>query len=1063
MTELMNGLIVDPILLIAVPLAVAFLLPLFGKAGRSTATGVQLLTIVFTTMISAVWIQGLLSGNLEAANIMTGGYDGPIGINLHFGLPEAVLCLLASLSALGGVFFLGAREDAETYGRSGLLQLLILIGAFGLIMTRDLFNLFVFLEIASIGTYALVAFGKEESALEAGFKYMLLGAAASTFLLIGIAFLYKLTGTLNIDHMVGLMPPAASAGLSTVIIFLLAGMAIELKLLPVNGPALDLYEGAEPGVMALLVGTVVNGVLFAFWKLNLIFPATWDTTIMALGMISFVGSNLLATAQERPRRMLGYSSTAQIGLLVFLIPLVRMGTIPITAAGLLLINHTFAKAGLLWLTGAHGGVQNDDWIGAMRHSVVGRTSLIVLILAICGLPPFPGFWGKWQALTGLVQNGYGWWVVPILVGSFLEFVYYFGWYRRVQSPRQENQAEERKIAPMADLFGTTLFTLGSLVLGVWLMKDLPGAQSPALVFLSGIGALLVVVRRLPQRVLSATVIAALAIAGWFLYNDGALIASTMSGLFLMMIIGGGLVVAIANLSAPSRRDSFQGLFLLLVASLVMMVRTDSMLMFFVAWEVMTWTSYLIVGFGRRAASPSHLYMVFSGAAGFLILGGLMLAIGAGQGTLTGLGMLTGPVAVWTWTLLTVGFLVKAAAWGTHIWAPGAYTESPDLFTPFLSGVVSKIPMFGLAMVAFRVGANNLPAINSYLDTTWLLAVIGAATAFGMTLLAAFQEDAKRLLAYSSVGQVGYIIVGLAILSPLGWTAALFQAVHHLLFKGLLFLAIGGVIMRTGTRDMHEMGGLIKKMPLSFIATLIGIIALSGVPPLAGFASKWLLYQALLEKGWLFILAAMMFSSVVAFIYMFRLIHTIFLGQLKTVHQNVKEAPLAMNIAQVLMIVGVMVLAVYPQILLQPLNTMMGTEFGAEALAFQDGGFLTTAGGYFNATGMMIMVMVLFVIMALFLALFGPKTTKVGQLDIVYQGEIPPPPEELHYAADFARPYQRAWAPLLVPRVLGFWKSVTLNVSGLVDTLRKIYSGNGQTYVMYSVLLVVVFALLGVGR
>ncbi len=1060
---MVSHLIVDPVLLIAVPLAVAFLLPLFGKLGRSTATGVQVITVLFTAVVSFLWLQGFLNGNLDAVNITTGGYDGPVGINLHFGLPEAVLCLLASLSALGAVFYLGPREDAETIGRSGLLQLLVLIGSFGLIMTRDLFNLFVFLEIASIGTYALVAFGKEESSLEAGFKYMLLGAMASTFLLIGIAYLYKLTGTLNIDHMATLMPAATSAGLATVMIFLLAGMAIELKLLPVNGPALDLYEGADPGVMALLVGTVVNGVLFAFWKLNLVFPETWNTTIMTLGMVSFVGSNLLATAQDRPRRMLGYSSTAQIGLLVFLMPLIRMGVVPLAAGGLLLINHTFAKAGLLWLAGAQGGIKNDDWIGALRRSVLGRTSLIILILAITGLPPFPGFWGKWQALASLMQNGYGWWILPILVGSLLEFVYYFGWYRRVQSPPVDSLDQEPRLAPFSDLFGPSLFTLGSLVLGTWLLRNQPGVQNPGLMFLAAVGAILVLVRRLPQRALSATVVASLLVAGWSFHADGELVAHTMGGLFLMMILGGGLVAAIANLSAPSRRDSFQGLFLLLIASLVLMVRADSLLVFFVAWEVMTWTSYLIIGFGRRAASPSHLYMVFSGAAGFLILGGLMLAIGAGQSTLSGLGLLTGPAAIWTWSLLSLGFLVKAAAWGSHIWAPGAYSESPDLFTPFLSGVISKIPMFGLAMVAFRVGANNLPAINSHLDLTWVLAVLGAATAFGMTLLAVFQEDAKRLLAYSSVGQIGYIIVGLAILSPLGWTAAIFQAVHHLLFKGLLFLAIAGVIMRTKTRTMHEMGGLIKKMPLSFISVLIGIIALSGVPPLAGFASKWLLYQALLEKGWLFILAAMMFSSVVAFIYMFRLIHSIFLGQLKTAHRQVKEAPLALNIAQVLMIVGIMVLSVYPQILLQPLNTMMGTEFGAEALTFKDGGFLTTAGGYFNATNMMIMVLVMFVVMALFLLVFGPKTRKVGQLDMVYQGEIPPPPEELHFASNFAQPYARAWAPLLVPRVLGFWKSLTLNISGVVDTLRKIYSGNGQTYVLYSVMLVVLFALLGVGR
>ncbi|MEN8007499.1 MAG: proton-conducting transporter membrane subunit [Candidatus Krumholzibacteriota bacterium] len=1055
---------VNPVLLVAVPLAAAFLLPLFGKVGRAAARTAQVLTIVFTAAVSVSWIVAFASGAApEPLNILTGGYDGPIGINLHYGLPEAIFCLLASLTTLAGSLYLGAREDAATVGRSGLLQLLIMVGAFGLIMTRDLFNLFVFLEIASIGTYALVAFGKEEKALEAGFKYMLIGAAASAFLLIGIAFLYKMTGTLNIDDMAGKMPAAATAGLATVMLFLLAGMAIELKLLPVNGPALDLYDGAEPGVMALLVGTTVNGVLFAFWKMSSLFPGSWDTAIMALGMITFVGSNLLATGQDRPRRMLGYSSSGQIGLVVFLIPLIRLDVVPLAAAGLLLINHTLAKTGLLWLAGCITGDGRKDWLGAFRGSVAGRTALIVFILAIVGLPPFPGFWGKWQALSGMAANGFGWWIVPLLIGSLLEFVYYFGWYRRVQSSRPDEAPMPGSLRPLADLAGVVPFALGSLVFGLWTLRHLAGPQDQGWLFLAAAGAVLIIVRRLPQTILSATVLGALAVAGWVLFTAGSLVPSTPGGLFLLMVMTGAVVTALAGLGRINRRDSYQGLFLILVASLVMLTRAESLLAFFVAWEVMTWASYLIIGFGRNGARASQLYIVFSGAAGFLLLGGMMLAIGAGQTTLTGLGFLTGGAAVWVWGLLVVGFLVKAAAWGAHVWAPGAYSESPDLFTPFLSGVISKIPMFGLAMAAFRIGAGNLPALGATLDATWLLAVVGGVTAFGMTLVGVFQEDAKKLLAYSSVGQVGYIVVGLAVLTPLGWTAALFHAVHHLLFKGLLFLAIAGVVMRTGTRTMYEMGGLIKKMPMSFISVLIGIIALSGVPPLAGFTGKWLLYQALLERGWLFILVLMMFASVVAFVYLFRLIHTVFLGQLKTVHQTVKEAPLPLALAQVLLIGAIMALSVYPQLLLQPLDTLVTGQFNAGALTFAEGGALVAGAGQFNPVNMMILVIVLFAVMVLLLLVLGPKTRKVGQLDIVYQGEIPPPPEELHYASRFAQPYRRAWEPLLVPRVTAFWASLADNTQGVVDVLRRVYSGNGQTYVMYSVLMVVVFHLLGLGR
>jgi formate hydrogenlyase subunit 3/multisubunit Na+/H+ antiporter MnhD subunit len=705
------------------------------------------------------------------------------------------------------------------------------------------------------------------------------------------------------------------------------------------------------------------------------------------------------------------------------------------------------------------GNTRSQWVGAFANSVTGRTALVVLILAITGLPPFPGFWGKWQVLEGLITGGYGWWILPLLIGSLLEFVYYYGWYRRVQTSDEVKQPQSLRFG--ADLLSPVVFALGATVFGLYQMRGLLGSADNALLLLTSAGLALILLRRLPQVTHSIIAVAALAVAAWLLWSTGALAAGTASGLFGLLILAGSLLVAVATLNSGSR-ESFMGLHLLLTASLLLLVRTDSLLLFFVAWEVMTWTSYLIVGQGRLGAKPSQLYMAFSGAAGFLILGGLMIAIGAGQDTVSGLGLLTGTAAAWTWGLLVLGFLVKSAAWGTHIWAPGAYSESPDLFTPFLSGVVSKMPMFGLALVAFRVAADNLSIPGGVLNLTWILALLGGLTAFGMTLLGVFQEDAKKLLAYSSVGQVGYIVVGLAILSPLGWTAALFHTVHHLMFKALLFFAIAGVIMRTGTRTMYEMGGLIKKMPVSFLSVLIGIIALSGVPPLPGFAGKWLLYQALLEQGWLFILVLMMFATVVAFIYMFRLIHTIFLGQLKSVHRDIREAPLSLTVVQVALMLGIMALAVFPQMLLKPLNSIVATQFGQEAVTI-DGMVITTMGGQvLNGTAMMILVMAMFASMALAMLVLQPRTRKVGQLDIGYSGEVPPPPEEIHFASRFAQPYARAWAPFLQPRATRFWIALTENIEGVVDALRKIYTGNGQTYILYPVLLIVIIALLGVG-
>ena len=156
-------------------------------------------------------------------------------------------------------------------------------------------------------------------------------------------------------------------------------------------------------------------------------------------------------------------------------------------------------------------------------------------------------------------------------------------------------------------------------------------------------------------------------------------------------------------------------------------------------------------------------------------------------------------------------------------------------------------------------------------------------------MAVFQEDIKYLLAYSSMSQVGYMVLAFALGNHFGWITALYLTLNHFLFKALLFLAVAGLIMRTGTRLMYRMGGLIKRMPVRSFSVLIAIIALSGVPPLSGFGGKWLLYEGLIETGWYLQAGFAFFASGIAFLYLFRLIHSMFLGQLKADHRTVREA------------------------------------------------------------------------------------------------------------------------------------------------------------------------------
>ena len=486
-----------------------------------------------------------------------------------------------------------------------------------------------------------------------------------------------------------------------------------------------------------------------------------------------------------------------------------------------------------------------------------------------------------------------------------------------------------------------------------------------------------------------------------------------------------------------------------------LLEADSGLQFFVAWEFITVASYLLVALGKDSKPHTLIYLIFSLGSAYLILGGLALAYGnTGSGGLADLSLVTNPMSAWVLGLLAAGFLVKTGALGLHVWLPGAYSEAPDDFSALLSAVVGKAAVFGLLLAALSLGLKG--GANHWVMVA--LGWLGLLTALWGALMALFQEDMKRLLAYSSMGQVGYVVTAIATADHLGWTAAAYLAVNHLLFKGLLFLAVAGVILRTGTRLMYRTGGLIQNMPITFTAALIGIFAISGVPPMTGFGGKWLLLNALIEKGWYWQAGLAFFASAVAFLYLFRLIHTIFLGQRKREHKDLKEAPWALLIPQLVLIGMIVAFSAYPLWLIQPLADLMA-NFLPQTITWE-GTVMKTHLGYWDGFMVINIVGALFLLpflLLLYLSRFM-HIQKVKQFNIVFAAERPETPETTHYAYGFYRFYERALGDLVKPRATAFWNGVSEWSHTLGGTLRGLYTGNGQTYALYVVMYLAVLYL-----
>jgi len=361
------------------------------------------------------------------------------------------------------------------------------------------------------------------------------------------------------------------------------------------------------------------------------------------------------------------------------------------------------------------------------------------------------------------------------------------------------------------------------------------------------------------------------------------------------------------------------------------------------------------------------------------------------------------------------------------------------------------------IIVVAIVKNNIQNIDYYLTAiSW----IGVITAFAGALMAAFQEDIKKIVAYSSLSQLGYIILTMAAMNHVGWLSALHLSVNHMLFKMMIFLAFAGVILRTKTTNMYEMGGLIKKMPWSYISVLVAIIGLSGVPPLSGFGIKWMIYNSLVERGWYLQAGLALFASGVAFLYLFRLIYTVFLGQAKPQHKDVKAAPLWLLIPQYIGIAVVMLISMKPILILQPLSNIIAPYIPSNLEWV--GNTLITQNGYWNGFLIMNVTMVIFGVPFLWILMITRKVQKVKQFNIVFAAERPDKPETTHFAHNMYAHYNKALGFLVTPKLaLRFWNMISEWVSTSGTVLRNFYSGNGQTYILQIILyFLVIYSIMG---
>ena len=494
----MNTTMLIP-LLVAVPLGIAFFIPLVSRKIRVLAD------ILGNTATLAVLILAVLLFKSRGSYSL-GGWDPPIGISWVLdGFSNLMLVIVNLISFTATLFSSKYMERYTAKYKYYSLFLLMVAGMNGVVLTGALFNLFVFLEIASVASYALVAFGGNHEELEASFKYLILASIGSTLILFGIAFTYGATGYLN---MASIANTISSGGKNPIllfaVVFFIVGFGIKAALVPFHPWLPDAHPSAPAPISAMLSGVLIKAlgiyaltrVLFNVIGMTLVFG--W--VLITIVILSMVVGVFLAVGQWDFKRLLAYHSISQMGYVILAIGLggtILAGGGNGTAASLAILggvfhlaNHSVFKSLLFLCSGSieysAGTRQLKEMGGLLEQMPLTRTTCSIASLSIAGVPPFNGFWSKLIIVIACFQAGFPWLAAITILVSFVTLLSFLKVLRYAFLGKLPDALRQVRESPL--LMSTALVILAILCMGMGLLL-IPGVRAvildPAVAALAG--------------------------------------------------------------------------------------------------------------------------------------------------------------------------------------------------------------------------------------------------------------------------------------------------------------------------------------------------------------------------------------------------------------------------------------------------------------------------------------------------------------------------------------------------------------------------------------------------
>jgi formate hydrogenlyase subunit 3/multisubunit Na+/H+ antiporter MnhD subunit len=895
-----------------------------------------------------------------------------------------VVALVVSIYSVGYI--------RERQGRYWFFLLLTFASLAGIVTSAETGGLYGYWELMTFASYFLVVHEDNRTAYDAGLKYYVMCAGGALFMLPALLLLGAET-----------LP---SGMLQIAFALCLAGFGVKMGLVPLHSWLPDAHPAAPSSVSGPLSGIITKMGVFGIVTVLLMRPMTTGLPgmfglswlgggLVAAGAATLVLGELMALRQEDIKRMLAYSTLGQIGEIALVL---GIGTwLSTTGALWHMLNHAIMKDLLFLGAGAlilrAGSRRLADMRGLGRQMPITVGCMAVGLVSIMGLPPFGAFYSKFLMIQAATAAGQIWLAALILLGSLVGLIYYTRILKTLVFEERPADLPAVTEAPLSMRTGLVILAGICLILG--LAPQLPmqlAAPVASLCFTPDLGDAAVMTAMnvsWPIYVIVPVFGAALPAffyrerrkAGWtsvgILLLTAVLVAlfgrdlDTLSFCFALIVPLMGAVnmgYALGYMEHSHRQWRFYCAFTAMCGGLVGMAASQYMLSFFLFWEIMSsWTLYLAIAHegdkdSLREAFKYFIFNVFG--AGFIFVG--LCLVGPFMPFNTSLLVNGAPAvshgAAWLgMALLAAGFVMKAAQLPFRIDWQMHPALAPTPVSGYISSVLLKSAILGLIKLFMLLGGGYmLSGVLAGLEQNVISTVvmwIGGITIIMAAVQALRTNVIKLVFIYSTVSQLGYMVLAVAAGGALGYAGGMLHVINHVFFKDLLFLVCGAVMFATHRETLEDLGGIGRKMPFTLTMFAIAGLSVVGVPPTSGFSSKWLIYHALMQAGQPFLALLSLVGSVLTMAYIAKFLHSAFLGQPSATLDDVREVPRVMRVPMGILGTGCVLTGVFPGLALGPINSVLA-EYGFQPLEVGLSGVLSGPGTW-NATGMFVMMALAF--------------------------------------------------------------------------------------------------------